>query len=115
MRLVPNPQAAQGVRYDLAASRQSTNEQLGVYLQRYTSIDVLLKKKVIVTTFLTATNLKKKETEHQQLHFSHILIDEGAQAREAESLGALAVVKEETKVIIVGDHKQVCYDQSIEV
>ena len=118
MRLVPNQQAAKGVRNDIMdhiATKQITNKQLGVYLPHEASFDVMLKKKVIVTTFLTATNLKKKERRNQQLHFSHILIDEGAQAREAESLGALAVVKEETKVVIVGDHKQVCYDQSIEV
>ena len=65
-----------------------------------------LKKRVIVTTFLTATNLRKFR---QSLHFSHILIDEGAQAREPESQGALAAVKKETKVVIVGDNKQVSF------
>ena len=111
IRLVPNDDIAQSAQRDIIKlGKVKTNEQLGVVvLSHELSLRYLENKTVIVTTFLTATNLKKKETEHQQLHFSHILIDEGAQAREAESLGALAVVKEETKVIIVGDHKQVCH------
>ena len=61
-------------------------------------INDLARKRVVVTTFLTATNLKRLEVNSpRQLYFSHILIDEGAQAREPESLGALAVVKEQNK------------------
>ena len=71
-------------------------------------ISDIVQKRVIITTFLTATNLRQKEAEsHQPLIFSHILIDEGAQTREPEAIGALAVAKEETKVVIVGDNKQV--------
>ena len=65
---------------------------------------MLYEKQVIVTTFLTATNLPEMEP---QLNFSHILIDEGAQTREPEALGALAIAKPETKIVIVGDNKQV--------
>ena len=99
MRLVPK---MQGGRY-------TKREYLGVIQMKDVTIHDLVKSKVIVTTFLTATNLRNFETDHQSLHFSHILIDEGAQAREPESVGALAVVKKETKVVIVGDNKQVSF------
>ena len=106
MRLVPN---MQGIKY-------TEREALGVKLLRDVKVHDILQKRVIVTTFLTATNLKQQEYQsHQRLRFSHILIDEGAQAREPESLGALAVVKKETKIVIVGDNKQVNVFPSINI
>ena len=100
MRLAPNQQVARYIRVGME----------GIVLMRNVRMHHLLKKRVIVTTFLTAANLQQLEVDNQQLlHFSHILIDEGAQAREPESLGALAVVKKETKVVIVGDNKQVSF------
>lgn len=61
---------------------------------------------VLVTTFGVAGNLV--ELVHQGfIHFSHILIDEGAQCPEPEALGALVLAENSTKVIIVGDNKQV--------
>lgn len=61
---------------------------------------------VLVTTFGVAGNLV--ESVRQGLvRFSHILIDEGAQCPEPEALGALILAQESTKVIIVGDNKQV--------
>ena len=100
MRLVPSQKIANKIHYG----------EDGVALIGRVRVNDLVKKRVVVTTFLTATNLKQIETKsHKYLYFSHILIDEGAQAREPESLGALAVVKEETKIVIVGDHKQVSH------
>ena len=65
--------------------------------------------KVIVTTFLTAITIKDKLIkEKASLHFSHIVIDEGAQSREPEALGALALAKQNTRIVIAGDHRQVC-------
>ena len=62
----------------------------------------------IVTTFLTALNLKEmEEGEEYLLNFTHILVDEGAQSREPEALGALVLAKRNTKIIIVGDNQQV--------
>ena len=96
MRLVPNEKGINFIRGDC------------VVLKRDVKISDILQKRVIVTTFLTATCLRELEIKTSQpLRFSHILIDEGAQAREPESLGALAVAKEDTKVVIVGDNKQV--------
>ena len=98
MRLVPSQRIANKVCYG----------EDGVALIGQVRVKDMVKKRVVVTTFLTATNLQVLEIKsNEHLYFSHILIDEGAQAREPESLGALAVVKEETKIVIVGDHKQV--------
>ena len=111
IRLVPNENVAKKAENEIIQSKEirvTHNEQLGIEVMRNVDLTYLRNKKVIVTTFLTATNLTKKETSREKLYFSHILVDEGAQAREVESLGALAVVKEETKVVIVGDHMQVC-------
>ena len=98
MRLVPSVRVAKHIQHG----------QSGVTLLKDVTPKRIAEKRVIVITFLTATNLRGLERESgQQLHFSHILIDEGAQAREPESLGALSVVKQDTKIVIVGDHKQV--------
>ena len=98
MRLVPNEQ---GIHH-IVEGRE------GVALMQSVRENprVLHQKRVIVTTFLTATNLPQLELVNV-LHFSHIMIDEGAQTREPEALGALAIAKPETKIIIVGDNKQV--------
>ena len=102
MRLVPNEATASHIK-------EGKN---GVFLVYDVTNSIINRTKVIVTTFLTATNLRKMEESDpdQPFNFSHILIDEGAQTREPEALGALAVVKSQTKVVIVGDNKQVgCY------
>ena len=64
--------------------------------------------RAVVTTFLTALKLKRLGTE--RLNFTHILIDEGAQSRESEALGAFVMSRSSTKVVIVGDNKQVRKD-----
>ena len=61
---------------------------------------------VVVTTFGVAGNLVEL-VHNDEMHFSHILIDEGAQCPEPEALGALVLADDNTKVIIVGDNKQV--------
>ncbi len=42
-------------------------------------------------------------------HFTHILLDEGAQSREPESIIPLCLATERTQIIIAGDHMQVQY------
>jgi len=62
----------------------------------------------IVTTFLTALYLKDKVfKERSTLEFTHIIIDEGAQSRESEALGAVSLATNSTCLIIAGDNKQV--------
>jgi superfamily I DNA and/or RNA helicase len=40
-------------------------------------------------------------------HFSHILLDEAAQAMECEAIMPLALANEETRIVLAGDHMQV--------
>ena len=97
LRLIPNQQALRYIHMG----------QQGVLLMKEVR-DRTFHERVVVTTFLTATNLHEmRDTSNCPMTFSHILIDEGAQTREPEALGALAVVKPETKIVIVGDNRQV--------
>ena len=57
---------------------------------------------LIVTTFSTASHLVHK------VGFTHVFIDEGAQTCEPESIIPLCLASNDTKIVIVGDHKQVC-------
>ena len=63
--------------------------------------------RLIVTTFSTSFNLLHRDHNVQKGCFSHILLDEGAQAREPESIIPLCLADNNTKIIIAGDHKQV--------
>ena len=63
-------------------------------------------KLLVVTTCLTAHYL-------QDISFTHIFIDEGAQMREPEAIAALRMANKDTKIVIAGDHHQVklrCYN-----
>lgn len=59
---------------------------------------------VLVTTFGVALGMADLV---KGMQFTHILIDEGAQCPEPEALGALVLATKATRVIIVGDNKQV--------
>ena len=59
---------------------------------------------LIVTTLLTSLHLHEYLTPG---HFTHILMDEGAQARETEEIAPLTLADKNTKIVIAGDHKQV--------
>ena len=60
---------------------------------------------LIVTTFIVSMGLSRRLREG---HFSHIFIDEAAQAREPETIAAFSRAGHMTKIAIAGDHKQVC-------
>ena len=59
---------------------------------------------LVVTTFSTSLHLFKPLGRN---HFTHILLDEGAQTREPETIAPLCLANENTKIVIMGDHKQV--------
>ena len=59
---------------------------------------------LVITTLLTAPILLN---EVERGFFSHILVDEAAQAREPEVLAALALADKYTKIVLAGDHLQV--------
>ena len=41
-------------------------------------------------------------------HFTHILIDEAAQALECETIMPLVLADRDTRIVLAGDHMQVC-------
>ena len=61
------------------------------------------RSRLIITTFLTAPQLIYLRV----MHFTHILIDEGAQTREPEAIAPLGLADDNTKIVIAGDHLQV--------
>ena len=61
-----------------------------------------------ITTFITALHLREVEDRNQTCFaFTHILIDEGAQSREPEAMGALVMANSSTRIVVVGDNQQV--------
>ena len=68
--------------------------------------ELLDERRIVVTTFLTALHFADTE-KLPRGYFTHILIDEGAQTREPETIAPLIFADERTKVIIAGDHLQV--------
>ena len=63
------------------------------------------KPQILVTTLANALYLKEVVDPG---FFTHILIDEGAQTREPECIMPLCLADQSTKVVIAGDHCQVC-------
>ena len=57
---------------------------------------------LIITTFITSMFMRNPG------QFTHIFIDEGAQAREPECVAAFRFASPQTKIVIAGDHLQVC-------
>ena len=68
--------------------------------------ELLDERRIVVTTFLTALRFASTE-KLPRGYFTHILIDEGAQTREPETIAPLIFANETTKIIIAGDHLQV--------
>ena len=59
---------------------------------------------VVVTTLLTALKLQNTVRDN---FFTHILLDEAAQAREPEAIAPLSMANQDTKIVIAGDDHQV--------
>ena len=96
VRLISLPQAQ--YRYDGNYGKfiSSVNEQQGS-IHRY---------QLVITTLLTSLHLVS-QCGLQPGFFTHILVDEAAQAREPEVVAALALADEDTKIVLAGDHLQV--------
>ena len=62
---------------------------------------------LIITTFGVMLRLRTVLEKRNCKFFTHIFVDEGAQAREPETLGAFCYAEWNTKIVIAGDHKQV--------
>jgi hypothetical protein len=59
------------------------------------------KYQLVITTFITSLHMKNPG------QFTHIFIDEGAQAREPECVAAFRFATPQTRIVIAGDDKQV--------
>ena len=65
----------------------------------------VIKHRVVITTLATSQHLLDLQLNHG--FFTHILVDEAAQALEPEALTPLALAGPNTKVVFTGDHMQV--------
>ena len=70
------------------------------------------KIQLVVTTFANCLHLAKLLKGSADRWFTHILIDEGAQTREPETIAPLFMCGPKTVVAIAGDHKQVSMEFS---
>ena len=68
--------------------------------------ELLDERRIVVTTFLTALHFASAKKVSRG-YFTHILIDEGTQTCEPETIAPLIFADERTKIIIAGDHLQV--------
>nr|XP_023024171.1 probable helicase with zinc finger domain isoform X1 [Leptinotarsa decemlineata] len=68
------------------------------------TIEDIMKHKIIVVTLSTSVYLSAMGL--PQGYFTHILLDEAAQAIECETVTPLAVAHENTRVVLAGDHMQ---------
>ena len=71
------------------------------------SVKDLKEHNLIISTLMTAALIVRLDLPSN--YFSHIFIDEGAQAIEPEAIIPLSVATAETTVILAGDHMQVSY------
>ena len=62
-------------------------------------------RRIVVTTLVTADELVASRLPPG--YFTHIFIDEAAQAMEVESIIPLCLANENTKIVMAGDHLQV--------
>ena len=100
LRLFPNEQA-------LYNSKIKHHTLTTCTFMKKTNAKYLNAWSAIITTFGTALNLKTMADAALLHNFSHILVDEGAQAREPEVLESLILAKRDTKIVIAGDNQQV--------
>ena len=69
------------------------------------TIDDVIRHRVVITTLAMSQHLL--ELQLNRGFFTHILVDEAAQALEPEALIPLALAGQNTKVVFTGDHVQV--------
>ena len=88
--------------------KSKTRDNYNRYFISVTDIseEMLETCRLVITTLGTAPRLFHKIREIYN-SFSDILIDEGAQTREPETVGPLCLARKFTRIIIAGDHCQV--------
>ena len=88
--------------------KSETKDKYENYFMTISNINrrVLDNSRLVITTLGTAVNLHKFLGRWKNF-FSDILIDEGAQTREPETVGPLSLAGKYTRIVIAGDHCQV--------
>ena len=97
VRIIPNNNYRSSIRQNYSHLFKTAKEIQSLKVDNF---------HLVITTLGTAFNLQKK---FGRRFFTHILMDEGAQTREPESIGPLCLANKETKIVIAGDHNQVGY------
>ena len=98
VRIIPNKRYHSNIRDMYNHLFKTVREIQSLKLDRF---------QLVITTLGTALHLHKPGKKF----FTHILMDEGAQTREPESVGPLSLANQETKIVIAGDHYQVGHSQ----
>jgi superfamily I DNA and/or RNA helicase len=76
--------------------------------ERDATREVITNSRIVLATLAGAAELKKLLPSHNQRVFTHLIVDEAAQAMESAVLVPLAFVKAtEGVLVLAGDHKQV--------
>ena len=83
--------------------RSKTRDKYHMWYKTKHEIWNILSLNLIVTTLGMTLHLKG--------HFTHILMDEGAQTREPEAIAPLCLATEQTRIVIAGDHYQVSIEK----
>ncbi|CAH0546095.1 unnamed protein product [Brassicogethes aeneus] len=68
------------------------------------TLDEVTRHKIVVVTLQTSIYLSAMGV--QQGHFTHILVDEAAQAAECETIMPLALANDHSRIVLAGDHMQ---------
>lgn len=80
-----------------------TNDQ-GMRAFKIPKVEDILKHRVIVVTLSISMHLSTMGL--RKGHFTHILLDEAAQAMECEAIMPLALANDSTRIVLAGDHMQ---------
>lgn len=68
------------------------------------TVEDIMRHKIVVVTLSTSTELSSLKL--KKGHFTHILLDEAAQAMESEAIMPLALADANTRIVLAGDHMQ---------
>uniref|UniRef100_A0A1B0CKW5 Putative rna helicase n=1 Tax=Lutzomyia longipalpis TaxID=7200 RepID=A0A1B0CKW5_LUTLO len=71
---------------------------------RRPTVEDILKTRIVVVTLSISMELASLDL--PKGHFTHILLDEAAQAMECEAIMPLALASETTRIVLAGDHMQ---------
>ena len=96
------------------AYQSRTRKKYGIYFKSKLNLSVkdFGSNRLFITTYSTASSLYQKipgeSPARKREFFTDFLLDEGAQTREPETVGPLAPAGPEARIVLSGDHCQVC-------